>query len=209
MHALASPGFRNAYFLPRKSRFAGADSSPSLLNQPPDRVTFSKPARPLQSPVVEVCEDLLSRGFDQLAQDNADVFVQAYEALPHATEKWDAEKVKNGIKSIVREGGSLFYIKDGEKVVATASLEKPPFFNSPAMIYNVGVLPAYQRQGLGRKVMEAAIDRARARKMNSIRLKSEDINISWYRKLGFHLFNHNFQTKQTELYYKNSDYQVS
>lgn len=54
-----------------------------------------------------------------------------------------------------------------------------------ASIWDVAVLPAWQRSGLGRALMERLLVRLRAERINTITLYAEPNVVGMYEKLGF------------------------
>jgi GNAT superfamily N-acetyltransferase/DNA-binding MarR family transcriptional regulator len=89
-------------------------------------------------------------------------------------------------EEIIRRGGSVFFAKLEGRVVGTAALLK--LDDDTFEIAKMAVAERYQRRQVGRRLAEAAIDRARERGAKGIILRTDNrlrAAVNLYRKLGF------------------------
>lgn len=101
-------------------------------------------------------------------------------------EKKDLELMENPEKEILKKGGSVFFALIGGKAVGTAALFKVD--EKTFELAKMAVDPSFQRKQAGRKLAEAAVDKAREKGAEAVILWT-DIKlyaaVSLYRKLGF------------------------
>lgn len=105
-------------------------------------------------------------------------------------------------RSVLREltSNQILIIHEGAAVVGTASLQKKKpwaidlaYFTAcgrPIYLINMAVHPEYQRRGIGRALLDYALDLARAGGADAIRLDAYDGRVGagdFYRKCGYRL----------------------
>ena len=119
------------------------------------------------------CLDTVAREKKYLAQ---------IEALP-------LEKIQGFVKTSVAEDAIQFFALDGGEVVGWADIF-PAWAHATSHCgsLGMGVHPRYRRQGLGRRLLAACIDKAWAKGLTRIELEARADNtaaIALYKKFGF------------------------
>lgn len=118
----------------------------------------------------------------------------------HHYNHFDAETIER-YRSILPEGFS-FGAYDGEQLVGMVIAEKRDWNNS-LWVNEFHVAEAYRGQGIGRQLMEAAAEKAKAAHLRTIVCETQNQNtlaIAAYRKLGFKMEGVDIS------YYTNEDY---
>lgn len=80
-----------------------------------------------------------------------------------------------------RHAASLLVAVDGDRIVGCAALE---LYGSAALLRSVAVAEAYRREGLGRRLTQAALDLGRSRGVGSVYLLTETA-AGWFSRIGF------------------------
>ncbi len=92
--------------------------------------------------------------------------------------------MEKGSEKDSHEEGALHLIAAcDDKIIGSARLRE----SSPGLgnISYVAVLPEFQNQGIGTKLIENLIVKAQAKKIKTLRLKSRINAIKFYQKIGF------------------------
>lgn len=98
---------------------------------------------------------------------------------------------------ITKSKGAFYVLLDGEKIIAYLCLLKHQRFNH-IRIYSIAIHSLYQHQGIGKKLMQQAIDYSLDNKLNKIVLEVRPSNIS---AIQFY-YKHHFKISQClENYY--------
>ena len=109
-------------------------------------------------------------------------FLAQIEAMP-------PERIAGFVRQSVADDAVQFFAVDGDTVVGWADVF-PAWAHAVRHVgsLGMGVLPAYRGQGLGRRLLQACIDKARARGITRIELEARADNaaaIRLYEHLGF------------------------
>jgi ribosomal protein S18 acetylase RimI-like enzyme len=91
-------------------------------------------------------------------------------------------------QAIVSEGFSLAAYEEGQ--IVGIALASPQEWNQSLWIHEFHILEAYQGKGIGRALMDAAIEKAREANLRIVYCETQNTNvpaIRFYRKLGFHM----------------------
>lgn len=120
-------------------------------------------------------------------------YVKKYEPLEGVTFEQYAALIGNGF---------CLGAYDGEGLVGVALAEKRDW-NSSLWVWELHVEAAYRGLGLGRRLMEALLDRARAADLRTVVCETQNTNapaVDFYRRLGFRIEGVDLS------YYSNDDY---
>lgn len=112
-------------------------------------------------------------------------------------EKEDEEVLSNPDKYVLKEGGYILYAKAGGSVIGTVAVRKTE--HGEFELTKMGVAPESRGSGIGKKLLEAAIQEARKRGFEKLVLYSNTSlgnAIGLYRKFGF------METLSIESYYQ-------
>lgn len=128
---------------------------------------------------------------------NADELVGVTDTVRMVKRLWPILRVVQvlspGFRDVI---DGVIWEEDGQPVGIT-NMMRTGFGQSDSwMIANVGVLPTYRRRGIARKLVEAAIEFAKARKAKRIILDVIDGNdpaYQLYRSLGFEAFDYGIE----------------
>lgn len=109
-------------------------------------------------------------------------FLAQIEALP-------LERIQGFVRQSVADDAVQFFAVDGDRVVGWADVF-PGWAHAVRHVgsLGMGVLPAYRGQGLGRQLLQACIDKARAQGLTRIELEARADNLRalrLYEQLGF------------------------
>lgn len=109
-------------------------------------------------------------------------FLAQIEALP-------LERIQGFVRQSVADDAVQFFAVDGDRVVGWADVF-PGWAHAVRHVgsLGMGVLPGYRGQGLGRQLLQACIDKARAQGLTRIELEARADNlgaIRLYEQLGF------------------------
>jgi ribosomal protein S18 acetylase RimI-like enzyme len=100
------------------------------------------------------------------------------------------------------EVGFSFGIYENDQAIGLA-LAEPQRWNNSLWVWEFHIRAGYRRQGLGRQLMTAVIDKARAAGIRTVQCETQNTNapaIAFYRKMGFDLDGIDLS------YYSNQDY---
>lgn len=91
----------------------------------------------------------------------------------------------------VVELGFSFYIPGpaGSDLLAGAAIAEPQAWNRTLWVWEFHIAPAFQRQGLGRRLMDALAEKAAAGGLRALVCETQTTNapaIRFYRSVGFH-----------------------
>jgi GNAT superfamily N-acetyltransferase len=103
-------------------------------------------------------------------------------------EKRDLEVMENPEEKVLKRGGSVFFALIGGKAVGTAALLKVD--EQTYELTKMAVEPSFQRKQAGRKLAEAALDKARTQGAEAVILWTDSklhAAVSLYQKLGFEM----------------------
>ncbi len=98
----------------------------------------------------------------------------------------DRELLENHRSKIIDEGGHILFAKMGDEVVGACALINHR--NGHYELAKMGVLEGYQGQGIGRKLAEAIVSKAREIGAKKVFLESSqelEAALALYHKLGF------------------------
>jgi ribosomal protein S18 acetylase RimI-like enzyme len=99
------------------------------------------------------------------------------------------EEVRKFVQGNIRDGRPCFVALDGEQVIGwcdISSLGRPVFAHSG--ILGMGVLDGYREQGIGKALMTATLDAAKAAGLTRVELTVREHNqraLKLYEKMGF------------------------
>ena len=105
----------------------------------------------------------------------------------------DIESLRKGLKCLLGSGNAEFVIVTDDKAVAVGYVQQRYRYSLwlnglEAALEDLFVSPANRRQGIGTRLVQFAIDRAREKGCRAIKLDTNERNdeaIQLYRKLGF------------------------
>jgi GNAT superfamily N-acetyltransferase len=115
---------------------------------------------------------------DLLAESEA----SGYRFLRRVADEWES-----GVNRFLRPGEALFGARSGSRIVGVCGLNVDPYLcdDRVGRVRNVYVLAEYRRQGVGRRLVEAAISAARGH-FGQLRLRGEEPGpAKLYESLGF------------------------
>ncbi len=94
---------------------------------------------------------------------------------PRTISKW---------KEIIKKSKWIYYLKDGEKLIGMGRIVED---GCMCMIYDVMVRKEYQKQGNGKKIMQALMEKAKTKDYTHIGLFAYDNPelIKFYKSFGF------------------------
>ena len=72
-----------------------------------------------------------------------------------------------------------------------------PFSNKVYQIHQIVVAPKYQRQGLGKMIMQALIAKAKTEEAQAIILEARTTTVEFYRQFGFEVISREYPSKKT------------
>ncbi|MGB3650894.1 MAG: GNAT family N-acetyltransferase [Rivularia sp. (in: cyanobacteria)] len=84
---------------------------------------------------------------------------------------------------------------DTNEVIAYGILT--PGENKVYQIHQMVVEPSYQKQGLGKMIMQTLIDKAKTQQARSIILEARTTAVDFYRKFGFEVVSREYPSKKT------------
>jgi GNAT superfamily N-acetyltransferase len=129
--------------------------------------------------IIERLDDLaLDRFAEMLAESEA----TGYRFLRRVVDEWES-----GANRFARPGEALLIAEMAGRWVGICGLSIDPYLDDPRVgrVRNVYVLADYRRGGIGRRLVELAISRARGR-FESLRLRAEEEGPArLYESLGF------------------------
>jgi RimJ/RimL family protein N-acetyltransferase len=104
-------------------------------------------------------------------------------------EAMSPERIEGFVRQSVADDAVQFFAVDGDTVVGWADVF-PAWAHAVRHVgsLGMGVLPAYRGQGLGRRLLQACIDKARSRSITRIELEARADNlaaIQLYQHMGF------------------------
>jgi len=101
-------------------------------------------------------------------------------------EPHDEEVLGKPNQYIISQGGNIFFVKDGDKVIGTVALMKME--DGVFELTKMAVTPDYQGKNIGQKLMEHALDYARKQGWKRLIIYSNrklENAIYIYKKFGF------------------------
>ncbi len=102
--------------------------------------------------------------------------------------EWPLHDIDDFENKYVNNGGAFLVITDGGRVIGTGALHR--LEDQVGEIKRLWLLPEYQGQGLGRRMMEELLAIAREKGYTRLRLETTPAfqvkAYHFYRKLGFH-----------------------
>ncbi len=90
---------------------------------------------------------------------------------------------------------AVIIIDDTDKVIAYGILK--PGENKVYQIHQMVVEPSYQKQGFGKTIMQALVDKATTQQAQAIILEARTTAIDFYRKFGFEVVSREYPSKKT------------
>ncbi len=151
-------------------------------------------------PLIELNPDVFRRlvggyvstsAYHVTVEDNEEktVFTLQIETLPepHRNDMQPNEESMNFYIDLVEENFSLAAYTDDGQLVGIA-LAEPRKWNRSLWIWEFHIESAYQGQGVGRLLMEALVNKARAAGLRIMVAEAQNTNVAaigFYRKLGF------------------------
>jgi GNAT superfamily N-acetyltransferase len=135
-----------------------------------------------------VPEDLVITRLDDIPADRfaemlAESEVSGYRFLRRVADEWES-----GVNRFARPGEALLVAERGGQWVGVCGLSIDPYLDDPRVgrVRNVYVLAACRRTGIGRRLVERAIELAHGR-FERLRLRGEEEGPArLYESLGFH-----------------------
>ena len=106
--------------------------------------------------------------------------------LPFSTVYYHRESI--AIHAVIKE-------ENTNEVIAYGILT--PGENKVYQIHQMVVEPSYQKQGLGKTIMQALIDKAKTQQARSIILEARTTAVDFYRKFGFEVVSRKYPSKKT------------
>ena len=110
------------------------------------------------------------------------IYLEMVEAPPF-------EKVASHQRQLIEKNGPVFYALDGDQVVGWCDIFP---FNNPRLNHRgglgMGLLPKYRGQGLGTKLVQATLKKAKEFGLEKVELEvytSSPAAVALYRRLGF------------------------
>jgi GNAT superfamily N-acetyltransferase len=119
---------------------------------------------------------------DRFADLLAESMASGYRFLRRVADEWES-----GGNRFLRAGEALFVAESGGRIVGICGLNVDPYLNNDRVgrVRNVYVLAEFRRQGIGRRLVEAAISAARGH-FDRLRLRGEEPGpAKLYESLGF------------------------
>lgn len=143
-----------------------------------------------------------AEGYDRAQEVIADTFEFHQQAVPEFFRSTNTPPpTKQFITELLESGGALFFAQDQDSMVGflTVRVQRTPDepYVSPgrqAIVDNLGVRADWRRQGIGRKLMEAAHEWARQHGASRVQLSVWEFNagaIALYESLGYETFSRN------------------
>jgi len=117
------------------------------------------------------------------------------------------ESTREFVRRNISRGFPQLVAVDGERVVGWCDItpsDKPIFAHCGSM--GMGILPAYRHQGIGKRLLAAAIERAREIGLERVELEVFERNapaVALYRKMGFQLEGRKIRSSKIDGVYDN------
>lgn len=110
------------------------------------------------------------------------------ESIAHYNSIWPLQDINHFEKAYNDNGGVFLAVVDGERVVGTGALRR--IDHETGEIKRLWLLPAYQGQGLGYRMIMALLEAARERGYMRVRLETspayQQRAFKFYQRLGFY-----------------------
>lgn len=123
--------------------------------------------------------------FDSKYRDDFKILNEEWLNKYFVIECFDQKQLENPESEILEKGGKIFFAKEGEKIIGTASLL---FHNHNYELAKMAVTEGYKGQGIGNLLMQHCVEHAKklgAEKVILLSNKKLVPAISMYRKFGF------------------------
>jgi GNAT superfamily N-acetyltransferase len=141
--------------------------------------------------------EILPLRSDQAAEARKVIYTVAYalfhdkptleETIAHYETAWPLQDVLDFQRHYVENGGAFLALLDGERIIGTGALHF--LEDGVGEIKRLWLLPEFQGQGLGYRIMQSLIAAAREKGYHTLRLETapayQPRAVAFYRQMGF------------------------